>query len=160
MGWICASLRLLRDLPLGFKLAGTTIGALSLLIGVSWFAFDRLGFVTTMQKASATQSIVERQAQRGLIAAQDLRVVARDVQGQQSVAGIRTALERAAKLTETASALMHEVNAGPDQTLLDAALGSLDDLMSAIKRAAELRTDFLTARQKRLFQVRPVFETA
>src|ERR1700677_2479266 len=108
MGWICASLRLLRDLPLGFKLAGTTIGALSLLIGVSWFAFDRLGFVTTMQKASATQSIVERQAQRGLIAAQDLRVVARDVQGQQSVAGVASALDRAGKLSEAATALLRD----------------------------------------------------
>jgi methyl-accepting chemotaxis protein len=160
MGWIYASLRLLRDLPLGFKLAGTTFGALSLLIGVSWFAFDRLGFVTSMQQTSTAQSIVGRQAQRSLIAAQDLRVVARDVQGQQNVAGIRSALDRAAKLTETASALLHEVNAGPDQRLLDAALGSLDHLMSAIKQAAELRTDLLTARQKRLFQVRPVFETA
>jgi methyl-accepting chemotaxis protein len=160
MRWIYASLRLVRDLPLGFKLAGTTLGALSLLIGVSWFAFDRLGFVTGMQQASTAQSIVGLQAQRGLIAAQDLRVVARDVQGQQNIAGVRSALDRAAKLTETASALLREVNPGPDQKLLDAALGSLDHLTISIKRAAELRTDLLTARQKRLFQVRPLFETA
>jgi methyl-accepting chemotaxis protein len=160
MGWIYVVLRALRDLPLGVKLAGATLGALSLLIGVSWFAFDRLGFVTTMQQASATQSIVERQAQRGLIAAQDLRVVAQDVQGQQTVAGIRSALDRAAKLTDTATALLHGVDAGPDRPLLDAALASLDGLTNAVKRAAALRTDLLVARQKRLFQVRPVFETA
>jgi methyl-accepting chemotaxis protein len=159
MGWP-APLRLLRDLPLGFKLAGTTLGALSLLIGVSCYAFDRLGFVTAMQKDSAAQSIVERQAQRSLIIAQDLRVVAQDVQGQQGVAGIRSALDRAAKLTEAATALLHAVKAGPDQALLDVALASLDRMTGAIKHAADLRTDLLTARQKRLFQVRPVFETA
>ena len=53
MGWLYAPLRLLRDLPLGFKLAATTLGALSLLIGVSWYAFDSLGFVTAMQKVRA-----------------------------------------------------------------------------------------------------------
>jgi methyl-accepting chemotaxis protein len=160
MGWIYAPLRLLRDLPLGFKLAATTLGALLLLIGVSWYAFDRLGFVTGMQRASAAQAIVERQAQRGLIAAQDLRVVAQDVRSQQSVSGIRSDLDRAAKLTEAATTLLHGVNAGPDQPLLESALASLNRMSDAIKRAATLRTDLLTARQKRLFQVRPVFETA
>jgi methyl-accepting chemotaxis protein len=160
MGWLYAPLRLLRDLPLGFKLAATTLGALSLLIGVSWYAFDSLGFVTAMQKDAAAQSIVERQAQRSLIIAQDLRVVAQDVQGQQRIAGIRSALDRGAKLTEAATALVHEVKAGPDQALLDETLESLDRMTGAIKRAAGLRSDLLTARQKRLFQVRPVFETA
>ena len=160
MRWIYASMRLLRDLPIGFKLAGTTFGALSLLIGVSWFAFDRFGFVTVKQQGAAAQSIVERQAQRGLITAQDLRVVAREVQAQQTMAGVGSALDRAAKLSENATALLHAVNAGPDEPLLEAAITSLDGLMGAIKRAAALRADFLTARQKRLFQVRPVFENA
>src|SRR4051812_47368986 len=108
MGWNFASLRLLRDLPLGLKLAGTTFGALSLLIGVSWFAFDRFGFVTAAQQRSASQSIVERAAHRGLSSAQDLRVVAREVQAQQSIAGVGSALDRAAKLSETAAAVLHQ----------------------------------------------------
>jgi methyl-accepting chemotaxis protein len=160
MKWIYAALRRLRDLPLGVKLAGATLGALLLLIGISWFAFDRLGFVTAMQRGAAAQSIVERQAQRGLIVAQDLRVVAREVQAQQTIAGIGSALDRAAKLTATAAAVLHGIDAGPDQHLLDAALASLDGMTSAISRAAALRTDLLTARQKRLFQVRPMFEGA
>jgi len=40
MGWVYAPLRLLRDLSIALKLAGTTLGALLLLTGVSWFAFD------------------------------------------------------------------------------------------------------------------------
>jgi methyl-accepting chemotaxis protein len=160
MGWLNAPGRLVRDLPIGFKLAMTVVGALSLLTGVSLFALDRLGFVTAMQQGVAAQSTVERQVQRGLIAAQELRVVARELQVQQSVNGIRSALERATKQTETATKLMREVNAGQDQPLLDEALTRLDGLIGAVNRAAMLRTDMLTARQKRLFQVRPTFETA
>jgi methyl-accepting chemotaxis protein len=160
MGWLNAPLRLVRNLPIGLKLAMTVIGALSMLTGVSWFALDRLGFVTAMQENVAAQSAVEHQVQRSLLAAQELRVVSRELQVQQTVGGIRTALERAAKQTDVAATLMHDVKAGPDQALLDDALDRLNALMSAVKKAAELRTDLLTARQKRLFQVRPLFETA
>jgi methyl-accepting chemotaxis protein len=160
MGWLYAPVRLVRDLPISFKLAMTVVGALSLLIGVSWFAYDSLGFVMAMQRGAAEQVMVERQVQRGLIAARTLPAVVRDVQGQQGVAGIRAGLDQAAKQVEAATALLHEVQAGQDQGLLDAALASLDTLMDAVKRTAALRTDLLTARQKRLFQVRPVFETA
>ena len=76
MGWLSAPVRLVRDLSIGFKLALTVAGALSLLMGVSWFALDRLNFVTGQQQHVAAQSVVERQVQRGLIAAQELRVVA------------------------------------------------------------------------------------
>ena len=75
-----------------------------------------------MQQGVAAQSAVERQVQRGLIAVQELRVVARELQLQQSIGGVRSAVERAATQTETASKLMHEVNAGQDQPLLDKAL--------------------------------------
>ena len=160
MGWVYASLRPLRDLPLGFKLAGTTIAALSVLIGISWFAFDRLGFVTAAQQRATAQSIVERAAHQGLSSAQDLRVVAREVQAQQSSAGVASALDRAAKLSEAATTVLHQVKTGPDEPLLNAAIASLDELMGAIRRAAALRTDFLAARQKRLFQVRPIFDNA
>jgi methyl-accepting chemotaxis protein len=163
MGWLTGRLspvRIVRDLPIGFKLAMTVVGALSLLTGVSLFALDRLGFVTAMQEHVKTQSAVEHQVQRSLLAAQELRVVSRELQVQQTVSGVRSALERAARQTEQATALMHEVKAGPDQKLLDDALAQLNTLMSAVKRAADLRSDMLTARQKRLFQVRPMFETA
>jgi methyl-accepting chemotaxis protein len=160
MGWLYTPLRLVRNLPIGFKLAITVVGALSMLAAVSWFALDRLGFVTAMQERVAAQSAVEHQVQRGLLAAQELRVVSRELQLQQTVGGIRTALDRAAKQTELAATLMHEVKAGPDQPLLDDALDRLNALMNAVKKAAELRTELLTARQKRLFQVRPLFETA
>lgn len=160
MGWLQAPVRLVRDLPIGLKLALTVVGALSLLAGVSWFAFDRLRFVTAMQENVAAQSAVEQQVQHSLLAAQELRVVSRELQVQQTVGGIRAALERAARQTDLATTLMHEVKAGPDQKLLDGALTELNILMAAVRKAAELRTELLTARQKRLFQARPVFETA
>ncbi len=160
MGWLHAPVRRLRDLPIGLKLAMTVIGALSMLGGVSWFALDRLHFVTVMQKNVAAQSAVEQQVQHSLLAAQELRVISRELQVQQTVGGIRTELARAAKQTDLAASLMHEVNAGPDQILLDGALTQLNSLMAAVKKAAALRTELLIARQKRLFQARPVFETA
>jgi methyl-accepting chemotaxis protein len=159
MGWLYAPIRLVRDLSIGIKLAMTVLGALSLLAGLSWFALDRLGFVTAMQENVAAQSAVARQVQRSLLAAQELRVVSRELQVQQTVAGIGTALGRAAKQTELSTTLMQAVKAGPDQALLDDALTQLNGLMSAVKKAAALRTDLLTARQKRLFQTRPLFET-
>src|ERR1700686_3021711 len=106
MGLLNAPLRLVRDLPIGFKLALTVVGALSLLTGVSWFALDRLGFVTAMQENVAAQSAVEHQVHRSLLAAQELRVVSRELQMQQTVGGIRTALERATKQTELSTTLM------------------------------------------------------
>jgi methyl-accepting chemotaxis protein len=160
MGWLNAPVRLVRNLPIGFKLAMTVVGALSLLSGVSLFALDRLNFVTAMQDNVAAQSAVEHQVQRSLLAAQELRVVSRELQVQQTVGGIRAALERATKQTDLATSLMHEVKAGPDQALVDDALSRLDTLMSAVRKAADLRTEMLTVRQKRVFQTRPMFETA
>lgn len=160
MGWLQAPARLVRNLPIAFKLAITVVGALSLLAGVSLFALNRLEFVTAMQQGASAQVSVERQVQSGLIAAQELRVVARELQVQQNVAGIRSALDRAAKQSEAATALMRAIGAGPDQPLVNDALARLDDLLGAVRKAAALRTDLLTARQKRLFQARPTFETA
>ncbi|HEX3574674.1 MAG TPA: methyl-accepting chemotaxis protein [Rhodopila sp.] len=160
MGWLNAPIRLARDLPIGFKLAMTVVGALALLSGVSFFALNRLVFVTAMQDNVAAQSAVEHQVQRSLLAAQELRVVSRELQVQQTVGGIRTALARAGKQTERATALMHQVDAGPDQALADDALNRLNALMGAVTKAADLRSEMLTIRQKRVFQARPVFETA
>ena len=160
MAWISAPLRLVRDLSVGIKLAATVVGALALLTGVSLFAFERLGFVTALQDNVATQSAVEHQVQHSLLAAQELRVVSRELQMQQTVGGVRDALDHAAKQTALAAGLMHDVKAGPDQPLLNDALVRLNALTAAVSKAAELRTELLTVRQKRLFQARPMFETS
>lgn len=152
--------RIVRDLPIGFKLAMTVFGALSMLTAVSLFALDRLGFVTAMQQDAAAQSATQQQVQRGLIAAQELRAISRELQVQQSVRGIRSTLDRATKQTELATTLMRQINVDRDRALLDQALVRLDVLMGAIKRAAELRADMIAARQKRLIQARPVFDAA
>lgn len=159
MGWLFAPLRLVRDLPIAFKLAATVAGALTLLVGVSWFAFNRLDFVLAMQHRASAQAATERQVQLGLIAAQELRVVAREIQTQQGVVGIRTDVERAVGQAKVATGLLLAVNAGLDQPLVDDAISRLDVLLKTVRHAAALRTDMLIARQKRLFQARPIFET-
>ena len=160
MGWFNAPVRLVRDLPIGYKLTITVVGALALLTGVSLFALNRLNFVTALQEKVTAQSVVEHQVQLSLLAAQDLRVISRELQVQQTVAAVRAALKQASKQTDAAAALMNEVEAGPDQALLDDALVQLNALMSAVKKAGDLRISMLTARQVRLFRARPVFETS
>ena len=163
MAWLDARfspVRIARDLPITIKLAMTVLGALSLLTGVSVFALNRLDFVAATQENVVAQFAAEHQVQRGLLAAQDLRVISRELQAQQTVAGIRTALKRATTQTEQIKALMGDVRAGEDQPLLDQSLAKLDALMAAVTKAGDFRVELLTARQKHLFHVRPMFETA
>lgn len=155
-----ASLRLIRDLPIGFKLGMTIASALAVLAGVSWFALDRLGFVTSLQAEVTAQATIEHQVQSSLIAAQELRVVSRELQVQQTIPSIRAALERAVRQKEASATLLRQVNVAPDHSLFADAFARLDSLLEAVKRAADLRIEMLTARQKRLFQVRPTFENS
>lgn len=163
MGWLngpYSPVRLARDLPIRVKLAATVVGALLLLTGVSLFALDRLAYVAGLQQRVAAQSAIDHQIQRALIAAQELRVVARELMAQQTTTAVRRALDRAAKQSALASELIDRVRAGPDQPLLDAAQARLDALMNIVRQAGTLRAEMITSRQKRLFQVRPVFEMA
>lgn len=139
-----------RDLSIGIKLAATVVGALSMLCGVAWFALDRLEFVTALQAGVAEQAAHARHVQESLVAAQELRVVSREIQSQQTVAGIKSALQRASQQKDAARALLGSAGDG----------AALDNLMAAVQRAADLRLDMLALRQKRLFQVRATFETS
>ena len=163
MAWsdvMFSPIRIARDLPIAAKLAMTVVGALSLLTGVSMFALDRLDFVAGTQENALAQLAVQHQVETGLLAAQDLRVVSRELQSQQTVGGVRAALERASRQVEQVKTLMLDVKTGDDQPLLDDSLAKLNSLADVVKKAGALRTDLLTARQKRLFQARPTFETA
>ena len=156
MGW----LRFIRNLPIGFKLGMTIVSALAVLAGVSWFALDRLDFVTSLQAEVTTQAAFEHQVQSSLIAAQELRVVSRELQVQQTIPGVRSALERAVRQKDASAALLRQVDVAPDHSLFADALTRLDSLLEAVRRAADLRIEMLTARQKRLFQVRSTFENS
>ncbi|WP_428485605.1 methyl-accepting chemotaxis protein [Rhodopila sp.] len=161
---INACARVARSLPIGWKLALTVAGALGLLTGVAWFALDRLTFVASLQASVTAQADVEHQVQRGLIAAQELRVVSRELPHQQTAAGIRTATERATHQRDQATEIMRGVRDrltdAADLGLLDQSIGRLDALMAAVTRAGALRGDIITLRQKKLFQVRQVFDTS
>lgn len=146
--------RFMQDLPVGMKLAVTVVGALALLSGVSWFALDRLTYVTSLQAAVVAEAAIGHQVKQSLLAAQELRVVSRELQSQQTVAGIRTALKRAEAQKEAAADSIRQVAEGKD------ALSSLDHLMETVQHAADLRTNLLNMRQKRLFQVRATLENS
>ncbi len=156
MGW----LRFIRDLPIGVKLGMTIVTALAVLAGVSWFALDRLGFVTSLQAGVTAQATAEHQVQGSLIAAQELRVVSRELQVQQTIPAVRSALERAIRQKDASAALLQKVDVAPGDGLFTDALVRLDSLLEAVKQAADLRIEMLTARQKRLFQVRSTFENS
>jgi methyl-accepting chemotaxis protein len=153
-------IRSIRNLPVGVKLAATVVGALALLSGLSWFALDRLAFVASLQTVVTAEAAIEDKVQQSLVAAQELRVVSRELQGQQTAAGIRAALERGSKQRDASVELIRGIEAATDRALAEAATQRLDALMDAVKRAADLRAEMLAVRQKRLFQVRATFETS
>jgi len=159
-----ACIRAVRSLPIGWKLAFTVAGALGLLAGVSWFALDRLTFVSSQQAGVEGQAEVRHQVQRALLAAQELRVVSRELPQQQTTGGIKSTLARGAAQHDHAAHIMRAVKdrlADPaDGALLDQSLTRLDALMAAVTAAGSLRGDIITVRQKKLFQIRNMFETS
>lgn len=160
MVWLSAPVRLVRDLPVALKLASTVVGALSLLTGVSLFAVDRLGFVASLQGKVTEQSLVEQHVQQGLLTALNLRVVSRELQAQQTVTGIRKALDRAEAETAEAEKLLQWASGQDDRELISDAATKLQATRDAVRHVATLRSQMLTNRSKRLFQVRPVFDSA
>ncbi len=156
--------RLVRDLPIGFKLGATVLGALVLLSGVSWFALNRLVTVGALQDGVAVQAALERRIQQALLTGVELRVVSRELQFQQTPRAVRQAVEHADAQHRAARSLLaaaQTATADPtDRERLGEAMQALDAVATAVKREAVLRTDILDVRQKRLFLSLPLFETA
>ena len=157
-------LRLVRDLPIGLKLLMTSAGALCLMSGVAWFALDRLTVVGALQDGVAEQAGYERAVQRSLLAAQELRVVSRELQILQTVPSVKAAAERAAQQRAAAQQILQQMQAAAAspaaRAALDQAQQRLAAMADAVSQEAALRTDMLTARQKRLFQALPMFESS
>ena len=142
MGWLSgrfSPVRFIRDRSIWLKLAATVVG---------------------LQQHFVAQSGIEHQVQQGLVAAQELRVAARELMAQQTAADVRRTLDRATRQRAAAEELLRRLDAGPDQPLLDTALADLNSLMETVGKAATLRADMITARQKHILQVRPVLENA
>ena len=95
-------LQLFRNLPIGWKLATTVAGALAMLSGVSWFALDRLTTVGALQDSVGEQAALERQVQRGMAAALELRVISRELQTQQTLSAVNKVAAYADETTATA----------------------------------------------------------
>jgi methyl-accepting chemotaxis protein len=156
-------LRVMRDLPVAWKLAVTSVGALGLLALVSWMGLDRLATVGALQDGATQRVANERQVQRSLLAALELRVVSRELQHQQTVAAVKAAAERAEQRRTDAAGLLgsaREQAQAEERELLVQALQRLDEMAAAVASVASLRTEIITSRQKRLFQVRPMFESS
>jgi methyl-accepting chemotaxis protein len=163
-GYITLPLRLLRDLPIAWKLASTSVGALGLIILVSWLGLNALAKVGILQDDISARAREERQIQRSLLAALELRVVSRELQHLQTMASVRNAVARVDKAqTEAGAALSaatERTAVAADREQLAAALLKLEEMAQAVKSAAALRLEMIDTRQKHLFQVRPVFESS
>lgn len=157
-------LRLLRDLPIAFKLALTSVGALLLLALVSWMGLDRLAAIGALQDGVSRLATDERQIQRGLLAALELRVVSRELQHQQSIAAVKAAADRAAERQAEAAGLLRQAQqqapAAAEREQLAQAVLRLDEMAQVVKGVATLRSEMISNRQRRLFQVRPMFESS
>ena len=157
-------MRAFRNLPIGWKLASTVAGSLAMLAGVSWFSLDRMQAVGALQDGVSEQAALERQVEYGMAAALELRVISRELQLQQTVPTVAKAAARAEKIHKTARDWFMQAQQGSsigrEQTLLHQVLTRLNETAAAVKHEAAIRTDMLTARQKRLFAVRPLLESS
>ncbi len=155
-------MRFERDLPIGVKLGATVVGALAMLGTLAWLGLttiDRLDELRA-QETGATRS--ERQVKDALIATQELRVVSQELPQQQMLGALKDVAARAADDVRRAhDALEQARQSVPDPVVrrdLEAALGGLDAFAAALTQEAELRKTVLATRQKRLFQMRPVYD--
>lgn len=157
-------LQLFRNLPIGWKLATTIAGALAMLSSVSWFALDRLTTVGALQDSVGEQAALERQVQRGMAAALELRVISRELQTQQTLSAVNKVAAQADETTAIARDWFVQAQRGAkglsEQKLLTQTLARLEETATAVRREVALRSEMLTARQKRLFQVRPLMATS
>jgi len=154
-------MRFERDLPIGIKLGLTVVGALAMLGTVAWLGLTTIDQLDLLQDRVAVATRSERQIKDALIAAQELRVVSQELAQQQVLGALRTVADRATgDVTRARSALEQARQSVPDAVRqnLDAALGGLDAFSASLGQEAELRKAMLTTRQKRLFQMRPVYD--
>ena len=158
------SRHLFRDLPIGWKLGLSTVSAVILLIGVSWFALDRLEQLGILQDDVAVQSAAERQVRESLLAAMELRVVSASLGSRQTVNQVNAAREQAERRHDAAHSAMTKARTLTTlpsvRALLDQAISNLESTWAIVRRQADLRRNMLIARQKNLFQARLTFESA
>ncbi len=157
-------IRLFRNLPIGWKLASTVVGALAMLSGMAWFSLDRMQELAALQSSMSMQAALQRQVQFGMTAALELRTVGRDVQLQQTAASVAQLATKAEQLHKSAHdwfTQAREAGAiGKEPALLAQVLTHLDETAAAVAHTAQLRTEMVTARQKRFFAMRPVLENS
>ncbi len=155
-------MRFERDLPIGIKLGVTVVGALAMLGALAWLGLTTIDRLDELrgQETGATRS--ERQVKDALIATQELRVVSQELPQQQMLGALKGVAERAAgDVGRAHDALEQARQSVPDPVVrrdLEAALGGLDAFAAALTQEAELRKTVLATRQKRLFQMRPVYD--
>jgi len=155
-------IRLFRNLPIGLKLASTVVGALGMLSGMAWFSLDRMRELDALQSSMSAQAALGRQVQYGMASALELRAIARELQLQQTAASVAKVAARAEQVHATARDWFTQAQqggaVGRERALLAEVRLHLDETATAVSHVAKLRTETLTARQKRLFAVRPMLE--
>ena len=157
-------IRLFRNLPVGWKLASTVVGALAMLSGMAWFSLDRMRELAALQSRVSEQAALERQVQTGMAAALELRAISREVQLQQTTTAVAKIAAKAEQMHQTAhdwfSQAQKGAPVGREPELLAQVLAHLDETQAAVAHEAKLRTETLVARQKRLFAMRPMLESS
>jgi methyl-accepting chemotaxis protein len=153
-----------RNLPIAWKLASTVVGALTMLASVSWYSIHAMQSVDALQEGVSEQAALERQVQNGMAAALELRVISRELQLQQSVPATAKVAERAEQVRKTAEDWFKQAQSGTanaqEGALLTEVLVRLDETAAAVRHEAAVRSEMLTARQKRLFGARPMLESS
>ncbi len=155
-------MRFERDLPIGIKLGLAVFGSLSMLGILAWLGLTTIDRLDRLQERVTGATRSERLVNDALIAAQELRVVSQMLPQQQKVGSLNDVGGRAKLAASHARALLERARqALPDPAVrrdIDAALGGLDAFAAALTQESELRRTMLDTRQKRMFQVRSIYE--
>jgi methyl-accepting chemotaxis protein len=156
-------MRFERDLSIGLKLSLTVVGALVMLGTLAWLMLSMVGELGRLQERVTAATGLERQIKDALIAAQELRVISQEVPQQQTIAALQAVQARAHPATASARQPLEQaqgsVPEGPVRQALTAALTGLDAFGAVLERESALRDTMLSTRQKRLFQIRPAYES-
>ncbi len=154
-------MRFLRDRSISFKLALSAGCALLMLAGLAWCAQRSIDVLGSVQQRVSRAAAAEREISQARLDAERMRRMSRELQTSQAVSNIGQILAHIDEAATAARTVLQGVKAGETERAADeiaAALAALDRFADALHREADQRRALITTRQKRLVEMRPVFE--
>ncbi|HEY6434048.1 MAG TPA: methyl-accepting chemotaxis protein [Acetobacteraceae bacterium] len=154
-------MRLLRDRSISFKLALSAGCALLMLAALAWCAQQSIAVLGSVQERVSRAAAAEREINRAQLDAERMRRMSRELQTSQTVGNIRQILADIDEAATAARVILQRVKMVETEHAaheIAAALAALDGFADTLHAEADQRQTLIATRQKRLVEMRPVFE--